>query len=157
LTSTPPGETFSRPCKLLITETPNAHGKYWTWVHWSLEVTTADLFTATEVVCRAYDVSQNTQPAALTWSLLGQGNNCMFRLRLHKEVDPAGRLCIRFQQPAPILPGAHPAAAWREWRSWQRTEPLTSRQACWATWAGARRRRWRVLHCRRRLCRLRRP
>lgn len=81
------GETFSKPAKLIITETPNEHGKYWTWVHWELEVNTMDLFMATEVVCRAWDASQNTQPAQLTWTLLGQGNNCMFRLRLHKDID----------------------------------------------------------------------
>ena len=46
-----------------------------------------DLFMATEVVCRAWDASQNTQPAALTWTLLGQGNNSMFRLRTHKDLD----------------------------------------------------------------------
>jgi nitrate reductase (NAD(P)H) len=81
------GKTFSKPCKLIVTEKPNDHGKYWTWVRWELEINTMDLFTATEVVCRAWDSSQNTQPAVLTWTLLGQGNNSMFRLRLHREVD----------------------------------------------------------------------
>lgn len=71
-----------------MTETPNQAGKHWTWVHWELPVDTSQFFTATEVVCRAWDESQNTQPAVLTWTLLGQGNNSMFRLRLHKEVDP---------------------------------------------------------------------
>lgn len=81
------GVSFSKPAKLVITEEPTEHGKYWTWVHWELEVNTMDLFMATEVVCRAWDASQNTQPAALTWTLLGQGNNSMFRLRLHKDID----------------------------------------------------------------------
>lgn len=56
-------------------------------MHWELEITTMDLFMATEVLCRAWDESQNTQPDKLTWTLLGQGNNSQFRLRLHKEVD----------------------------------------------------------------------
>ena len=81
------GETFSKPAKLIITEEPSEHGKYWTWVHWELEVNTMDLFMATEVVCRAWDASQNTQPSKLTWTLLGQGNNSMFRLRTHKDLD----------------------------------------------------------------------
>lgn len=79
---------------------------YWTWVHWTLEVTTSEFLNANEVLVRAYDFSQNTQPAQLTWSLLGQGNNSMFRLKIHKEVDEEGRMCVRFQQPAPMLPGA---------------------------------------------------
>jgi hypothetical protein len=89
------GKTFSKPVKLIITETPNEHGRYWTWVHWELEVTTMDLFMATEVVCRAWDAAQNTQPDALTWTLLGQGNNSMFRLKLHKEVDDKVCVCVR--------------------------------------------------------------
>uniref|UniRef100_A0A286R227 Nitrate reductase [NADH] n=1 Tax=Ulva prolifera TaxID=3117 RepID=NIA_ULVPR len=108
------GETWSHPAKIIVTETPNQAGKHWTWVHWELPVDTSQFFTATEVVCRAWDESQNTQPAVLTWTLLGQGNNSMFRLRLHKEVDPQGRLCIRFQQPAPILPGPLGNVGWRE-------------------------------------------
>lgn len=85
------GETWSHPAKLIVTEKPNVANKYWTWVHWELPVETSQFFTATEVVCRAWDESQNTQPAVLTWTLLGQGNNSMFRLRLHKEVDPQVR------------------------------------------------------------------
>jgi hypothetical protein len=81
------GQTFSKPARLIITEKPTAYGKYWTWVHWELEVTTSAFLNCDEVTCRAWDWSQNTQPAALTWTLLGQGNNSMFRLKCHKEVD----------------------------------------------------------------------
>lgn len=89
----PAGDTWTHPAKIIVTEKPNQAGKYWTWVHWELPVDTSQFFTATEVVCRAWDESQNTQPAVLTWTLLGQGNNSMFRLRLHKEVDP--QVCPR--------------------------------------------------------------
>jgi Mo-co oxidoreductase dimerisation domain len=81
------GETWSKPATLIFTEEPNMYGKYWTWVHWELQVSIMDFFKATEVACRAWDMSQNTQPATLTWTLLGQGNNSIFRLKLHKEVD----------------------------------------------------------------------
>lgn len=97
------GETFSKPAKLIITEKPNEFGKYWTWVHWELEVKTMDFFMAKEVVCRAWDESQNTQPDVLTWTLLGQGNNSMFRLRLHKDVDDKVSACIHTRQ-LPTLP-----------------------------------------------------
>lgn len=98
------GETWTHPAKIIVTEKPNQAGKYWTWVHWELPVDTSQFFTATEVVCRAWDESQNTQPAVLTWTLLGQGNNSMFRLRLHKEVDP--QVCPRLPTTATAAPAS---------------------------------------------------
>eukprot|EP01024_Parvocaulis_polyphysoides_P073498 TRINITY_DN945_c0_g1_i8.p2 TRINITY_DN945_c0_g1~~TRINITY_DN945_c0_g1_i8.p2 ORF type:complete len:504 (+),score=79.57 TRINITY_DN945_c0_g1_i8:141-1652(+) len=98
------GKTW-KLCDLKITEKPNDYGKYWCWVFWSLDVKTLDLLNSPGVVCRAYDYSQNTQPSHLTWSLLGQGNNCMFKLNVHKEQDSKGKLCLRFQQPAPMEAG----------------------------------------------------
>lgn len=61
--------------------------RQWAWMHWQLTVGTARFATAAEVMCRAYDESSNTQPGQLTWNLLGQGNNAVFRLRLHRELD----------------------------------------------------------------------
>lgn len=82
------GGTWSRPATLTGVKNANPKPrKQWAWVHWELPVDTAKFFTASEVTCRAWDESQNTQPATLTWNLLGQGNNCLFRLRLHKEAD----------------------------------------------------------------------
>jgi hypothetical protein len=63
------------------------HDKYWTWVHWELDVCILDFVHCEEVLCRAWDWSQNTQPSELTWTLLGQGNNSHFRLKCHKEVN----------------------------------------------------------------------
>lgn len=50
----------------------------------------------------------------MTWTLLGQGNNAYFRLRVHREVDEHGRLCLRFQEPAPMLPGKLDNKGWME-------------------------------------------
>eukprot|EP01026_Neomeris_dumetosa_P052928 TRINITY_DN4715_c0_g1_i6.p1 TRINITY_DN4715_c0_g1~~TRINITY_DN4715_c0_g1_i6.p1 ORF type:complete len:885 (+),score=166.80 TRINITY_DN4715_c0_g1_i6:81-2657(+) len=107
------GKTW-RLAELNITEKPNPQGKYWCWCFWSLKVNNLDLLSATEIVCRAYDYSQNTQPYHLAWSLLGQGNNCMFKLLVHKEQDENGRLCIRFQQPAPMEAGSKGNYGWLE-------------------------------------------
>ena len=100
---------------LHFTEKPNEWGRYWTWVHWELEVNTFDFVTCDEVLCRAWDWSQNTQPAEMTWTLLGQGNNSQFRLKVHKEVDeqarPACYLLISDTGKAPVCscaPGAAP-------------------------------------------------
>ena len=81
------GKTFSKPAKLVVTEKPNSYGRYWTWVHWELEVRTMDFLLCEEVLCRAWDWSQNSQPPNITWTLLGQGNNSMFRVKAHKETD----------------------------------------------------------------------
>eukprot|EP01026_Neomeris_dumetosa_P019176 TRINITY_DN1769_c0_g1_i3.p1 TRINITY_DN1769_c0_g1~~TRINITY_DN1769_c0_g1_i3.p1 ORF type:complete len:466 (-),score=60.97 TRINITY_DN1769_c0_g1_i3:515-1912(-) len=107
------GETW-QICNVKITEKPNDYGKYWCWVFWSLTVKTLDLLEASEIVCRAFDYSQNTQPKHLTWSLLGQGNNCMFKLLVHRQQDEAGRLCLRFQQPAPMEAGDLGNKGWME-------------------------------------------
>ena len=37
---------------------------------------------AKEFMCRAWDHTQNSQPAKLTWSLLGMMNNCMYRVKV---------------------------------------------------------------------------
>lgn len=86
------GQTFTKPAKLIITEKPTAYGKYWTWVHWEIDVMTSTFLKCSDILCRAWDWSQNTQPAQLTWTLLGQGNNSMFCLKCHKEVDEQVRL-----------------------------------------------------------------
>ena len=48
---------------------PNAYGKHWGWVWWELEVPIADLLTSPtqEIMCRAWDSCQNTQPNTFTW------------------------------------------------------------------------------------------
>jgi hypothetical protein len=42
---------------------------------------------ASEVLVRAWDSSMNTQPAHITWNLMGMMNNCHFRILVHKHVD----------------------------------------------------------------------
>lgn len=60
----------------------------WTWVRWSLEIDVADLVRADEIVVRAWDNSQNTQPENLTWNLMGMMNNCWFRVKLTLFREP---------------------------------------------------------------------
>ena len=40
---------------------------------------TFDFMQAKEVLLRSWDESMNTQPAAITWNLMGMMNNCYFR------------------------------------------------------------------------------
>lgn len=54
-------------------------GKYWCWVHWDLELMTYDFMHAKELLLRAWDETMNTQPAIITWNLMGMMNNCFYR------------------------------------------------------------------------------
>jgi len=77
----------------------NAAGKHWAWIHWSLEVPVVDLMKAKEFMCRAWDHTQNSQPAKLTWSLLGMMNNCMYRVKIHPSVAEGGAFALHFEHP----------------------------------------------------------
>jgi len=65
---------------------PTTYGKHWCWALWSLEVNCAELVSAGELMCRAWDEASNTQPRDLTWNLMGMGNNCHFRIKLMPAV-----------------------------------------------------------------------
>ncbi|KAF5831631.1 Mo-co oxidoreductase dimerization domain-containing protein [Dunaliella salina] len=81
---------------------PNDYGKHWCWVHWDIEVPVFDFFVSKEMLLRAWDETQNTQPAVLTWNVMGMMNNCHFRVLLHSFKDQKGEVGVRFQHPAPV-------------------------------------------------------
>ena len=54
-------------------------GKYWCWVHWDIQVQTFDFLVSKELLVRAWDETMNTQPAVITWNLMGMMNNCYHR------------------------------------------------------------------------------
>ena len=41
-----------------------------------------DLMRTKEIMCRAYDAHQNTQPQKLSWNLMGMMNNCVYRIKV---------------------------------------------------------------------------
>jgi nitrate reductase (NAD(P)H) len=62
-------------------------GRYWCWVHWSFQATTFDFLGCKEALVRAWDSSQNGQPAYITWNVMGMMNNCYYRVKIHRQVD----------------------------------------------------------------------
>lgn len=78
--------------------------RYWSWTLWHVDLEVADLVRADEMVVRAWDESQNTQPENLTWNLMGMMNNCWFRVKLSMEREPS--LAIRCEHPT--LAGSQP-------------------------------------------------
>ena len=58
--------------------------------------------------------TQNTQPATITWNVMGMMNNCHFRVLLHPFMDESGTVGVRFQHPAPVEVGERGNIGWRE-------------------------------------------
>lgn len=53
-------------------EAPIRHGKrFWTWVHWSVDVDIVHLAQANGITVRCFDVFKNCQSERLNWNLLG--------------------------------------------------------------------------------------
>jgi len=97
---------------------PNKYGKHWAWVWWSIEIPHDELLGTEEIVCRAWDSAQNTQPNTFTWNAMGMMNNCVFRCKVHKEPF-AGKFCFRFEHPT--VAGANPGG-------WMEREALAAQQ-----------------------------
>jgi nitrate reductase (NAD(P)H) len=80
-------------------EQPTEHGMYWCWIWWDYELKVADLVGCKEIICRAWDESNNCQPDQPTWNLMGMGNNQVFRLKVHMKKKANGAHVFKFEQP----------------------------------------------------------
>ena len=80
-------------------EQPTEHGMYWCWTWWTYELPVADLVGCKEIMCRAWDESNNPQPMNPTWNLMGMGNNQVFRVKVHVDKTAAGKHVFRFEHP----------------------------------------------------------
>lgn len=90
-------------------------GLYFCWMFWSCTVEIDELIecakTTGEFKCRAWDVSNNTQPAEHNWNLLGYGNNSHFAVKatLCKLVSPSSKATE--DQTSTHLQFIHPTVA----------------------------------------------
>lgn len=80
-------------------ERPTEHGMYWCWTWWDYELKVSDLVGCKEVICRAWDESNNCQPNHPTWNLMGMGNNQVFRLKVSMTKNASGKHVFKFEQP----------------------------------------------------------
>mmetsp|Transcript_69563 Transcript_69563/g.77827 ORF Transcript_69563/g.77827 Transcript_69563/m.77827 type:complete len:888 (+) Transcript_69563:61-2724(+) len=81
-------------------EEPTDYDMHWCWVWWDYELRVVDLVGCKEVLCRAWDESNMTQPDNPTWNLMGMGNNQVFRLKIHMEKSAVtDDHVFRFEQP----------------------------------------------------------
>ncbi|CAJ1961681.1 unnamed protein product [Cylindrotheca closterium] len=80
-------------------ERPTEHGMYWCWTWWDYELKVSDLVGCKEIMCRAWDESNNVQPDHPTWNLMGMGNNQVFRLKVNMNKNASGQHVFKFEQP----------------------------------------------------------
>ncbi|GAB7328539.1 hypothetical protein MBLNU13_g00494t1 [Cladosporium sp. NU13] len=75
------GETWLY-CIRKFPDYPIRHGnKFWTWVHWHVDVSTAHLLKSKGLSVRAGNVFKNTQPEKPSWNMMGMMNNCWYTVR----------------------------------------------------------------------------
>lgn len=60
-------------------DAPIRHGnKFWTWLHWHVDVETTHLLQAKNITVRCFNVFKNTQPKEPNWNIMGMMNNCYY-------------------------------------------------------------------------------
>ena len=95
-------------CARLFPDRPVRHGnKFWSWLHWYVDVELAHLVRAESITVRCFDVFKNTQPREPNWNVMGMMNNCWYIVRIETVCDGAagggGSPAILFRHP--VEPG----------------------------------------------------
>ncbi len=82
-------------------EAPIRHGsKFWTWLHWYVDLEIAHLLRAKSITVRCFNVFKNTQPERPSWNTMGMMNNCWYVVRLEiVEDSKSGIAEILFRHP----------------------------------------------------------
>ncbi|EGE02981.1 nitrate reductase [Trichophyton equinum CBS 127.97] len=61
---------------------PIRHGKkFWTWLHWHIDLDVTKLIRAQSILVRAFDSHKNTQPREPVWNIAGMMNNCWYEVK----------------------------------------------------------------------------
>jgi nitrate reductase (NAD(P)H) len=98
------GETWLY-CIRKFPDTPIRHGnKFWTWLHWHVEVEITHLLQAKSITVRCFNVFKNTQPKEPNWNVMGMMNNCWYVVKpsIVQDTD-SGTPSILFRHP--VEPG----------------------------------------------------
>ncbi|RLL92937.1 hypothetical protein CFD26_100245 [Aspergillus turcosus] len=76
-------------CIRKFPKAPLRHGKkFWTWLHWHVDIDITQLLRADRIAVRCWDVNKNTQPEHPTWNLEGMMNNSHYVVKSETAVDP---------------------------------------------------------------------
>ncbi|KAJ4118739.1 hypothetical protein NW768_010800 [Fusarium equiseti] len=84
---------------------PIRHGnKFWTWLHWHVDVELSHLVRAKSIMCRCFNVFKNTQPREPSWNVMGMMNNCWYTVYPEiTETEDSETAAILFRHP--VEPG----------------------------------------------------
>lgn len=98
------GETWLY-CIRQFPDFPVRHGnKFWTWLHWHVDVELSHLVRAKSVTVRCFNVFKNTQPEKPSWNVLGLMNNSWYVVRPNIVCGEDSDVpSIQFQHP--VEPG----------------------------------------------------
>ena len=76
-------------CLRKYPEAPIRHGqKFWTWLHWHVDIDITVLVRAKSIIVRAFDVHKNTQPPKPVWNIQGLMNNSWYEVKPEIFEDP---------------------------------------------------------------------
>ncbi|KJR84270.1 nitrate reductase (NADH) [Sporothrix schenckii 1099-18] len=92
-------------CVRTLPDYPIRHGhKFWTWLHWHVDVDVVQLVGAQSITVRCFDVFKNTQPEKPNWNIMGMMNNCHYVVQAEPVERPdSDMLAVLFRHP--VEPG----------------------------------------------------
>ncbi|KAI5201802.1 hypothetical protein E4T39_05045 [Aureobasidium subglaciale] len=91
-------------CIRQFPEAPVRHGhKYWTWIHWYIDVELAHLLRSPSIIVRCFNVFKNTQPEIGSWNVMGMMNNGWYKVKPEIAEGKDGALEVLFRHP--VEPG----------------------------------------------------
>ncbi|KAH7333373.1 hypothetical protein BKA65DRAFT_596924 [Rhexocercosporidium sp. MPI-PUGE-AT-0058] len=91
-------------CIRKFPEAPIRHGnKFWTWLHWHLDVEISHLVRCKSIIVRCFNVFKNTQPQVSSWNTMGMMNNCWYVVKPEIAAEDDGIAKILFRHP--VEPG----------------------------------------------------
>ena len=67
--------------------------KFWTWVHWHIDIDAAHFVRAETLIVRCFNVFKNTQPEHGVWNTMGMMNNGWYKVKSDTSSD--GKLIFR--------------------------------------------------------------
>ncbi|KAL4809181.1 hypothetical protein BDV18DRAFT_167373 [Aspergillus unguis] len=74
--------------------------KFWTWLHWHVDLELSKLIRAPSITVRAIDELKNTQPPKPVWNITGMVNNCWYQVRPEiEETSDDNEAHLLFRHP----------------------------------------------------------
>jgi nitrate reductase (NAD(P)H) len=91
-------------CVRKFPDAPIRNGnKFWTWLHWYVDVEIAHLIASDSIIVRCFNVFKNTQPSNPIWNTMGMMNNCLYIVKHEIVEQDDGVAKILFRHP--VEPG----------------------------------------------------